>query len=147
MTNAARPNDDLATLRHCSASLTVMPPDDLSSRLPEPSLVSRGRHSACHQPAVTFRVSSWWTCLSFPALLIVLLCPSIFFYCRCCNQCPRASCFQYWDRQKSVGDDTWHLMPDWAQSIPRPPTLLRRDIRPVCVAPFHWLAYYIASRR
>lgn len=117
MTNAARPNDDLATLRHCSASLTVMPPDDLSSRLPEPGVVSRGRHSACHQPAVTFRVSSWWACLSFSGasdhrslsfnfLLLPLL------------QRARASCFQYWDRQKSVGDDTWHLMPDWAQSIP-----------------------------
>lgn len=77
MTNAARPNDDLATLRHCSASLTVMPPVDLSSRLPEPGAVSRGRHSACQQPAVTFRVSCWWTCFSFPALLIIVLCPSI----------------------------------------------------------------------
>jgi hypothetical protein len=100
MTNAARPNDDLATLRHCAASLTVMPPVDLSSRLPEPGPVSRGRHSACHQPAVTFRVSSEWTSLSFPALLTLLLCPSIL--CHAVAALRKGELLQPWGRQRAL---------------------------------------------
>jgi hypothetical protein len=56
MTDAGCPDDDLATLRQCSGSLTVMPPaGPFSSRLPEPGAVSARRHSRCQQPAVTFR--------------------------------------------------------------------------------------------
>jgi hypothetical protein len=41
-------------------------------------------------------------------------------------QFARASWFEQLERQKSVGDDTWQLMPDWTQCVPRPPTLVCR---------------------
>jgi hypothetical protein len=111
MTNAGRPDDDLATLRHCSGSLTCHAASrTFSSRLPEPSAwlsATRGHVS----------VSSWW---SYPALLNIL-CPQILLppLLFCCFSA-RASWFQHFERQKSVGDDTWQLMPDWTRSVPRP---------------------------
>jgi hypothetical protein len=33
-------------------------------------------------------------------------------------QCTRASWFEQFERQKSVGDDTWQLMPDWTRRCP-----------------------------
>jgi hypothetical protein len=58
-------------------------------------------------------------------------------------QCTRASWFEQFERQKSVGDDTWQLMPDWTQGVPRPSLVCR----PIRIRAVHWLAQYIALQR
>jgi hypothetical protein len=65
--------------------------------------------------------------LYIPALLNIL-CPPILLSHQLLPllQCARASWFGQFEPQKSVGDDTWQLMPDWTQGVPRPPSLLCR---------------------
>jgi hypothetical protein len=109
MTNAGCPDDDLATLRHCSGSLTVMPPAGpfrpvcLTRCMAVSNPRSRFGFGLVEQPLYSGASKHPLSSNSAPASIACLF-----------SKEGRAGSNTS-SAKESVGGDTWQLMPDWTQ--------------------------------